>query len=220
MLSTKENPQPCNLFPRKEFLGDLLCGIAELERFSHKKIPRRLRGWRADLWRKLAMRERELRRTHRIRPTTPSQKPFLPRPFLETVKAHLMQKCFVAYLVAGAKYDELETATGASKDALRKRISGVARQLAKATIPATDVVEWEYAQFRFYDLQPEGKRFTENIEPPLFAWWEPAQALSQWERAEIVKLCADVCKKHQLSQRGTRGPNRQHGPRRCDNGKR
>jgi len=224
MAESREDSQPCKRLSRQEFLEYLLRGIPQLERLNHKNMPRRMRGWSADLRRKFGKRMRELRREGRIPPSTPNQKFSLPPPYLETVRTQLMRKCFVAYVVAGGDYDKLAPA-GVNKQTLTQRICQFKRKLEQAGTADTDVVEAEYALFRFYGLQLERAEMTASLEPPNsvrcepsqalstvsqeplnFAPWEPSRALSQWERDEIAQWCSDC--KTRSGQRGKRGGHR------------
>lgn len=186
--------------PWRSFLDWLIGQISESERIHHKTIPRRLRGWPQDLLQKFKTRAKQLLDADLMEIHDPflpagliteTTVRFLPEPFLEQVKSRKNQQCFVAYLVSGRVYSEL-VRTGVSPEALRQRIREFRRRLKGAGVAETDLVEREWALFRFYDLQPGvGKQITADLPPLSGPPWAPQLALTDWEREQIAQICAE-----------------------------
>lgn len=174
--------------PWRCFLDWLIGQISESEAIHHKNVPRRLRGWPQDLLQKFETSAKRLLDAGVI---TETCAPFLPLPFLEQVRSRKSQQCFVAYLVSGRVYSELlRTSVGA--EALRQRIREFRSKLRESGLAETDVVEREWALFRFYDLQPGvGKQVTADLPPMSGPPWEPQLALSDWEREQIAQICPE-----------------------------
>lgn len=219
------------IMPWQEFFDWLIEGIATLEPLNYKSIQTSARGWRQNMDRKLQRQIEHLKKMGVVltgNPVAEQNNTHSIPPYLQQAKQVKNWKLFVACLVAAwpnnkSRYQCVRRALAKKgvkplpeEAALKVRVCKFRSELNKSATLETFAVEVQFASFRFNIdssdqpgqfgrvREPYGKKPLESL-PPILPWNSNA-GLSEWEKSEIAKLCANPLLASQSPSPQLRGP--------------